>query len=74
MTYKTDALGNVLAHKPGRRGSTTVMVAAHMDEVGLMVVGIEDSGLLRFKPIGGIDRRVLVCQAGFGWSEKDPLG
>jgi len=72
VTYKTDALGNVLAHKPGRRGSTTVMVAAHMDEVGLMVVGIEDSGLLRFKPIGGIDRRVLVAKQVLVGPEKIP--
>ena len=62
VSYKTDALGNVLAYKPGRKGGTTVMAAAHMDEVGLMVVGVEDSGLLRFKPVGGIDRRVLVAK------------
>ena len=29
VTYKTDALGNVLAYKPGRKGRTTVMAAAH---------------------------------------------
>ena len=31
------------------------MLAAHMDEVGLMVVSIEKSGHLKFKPVGGID-------------------
>lgn len=62
VNIKTDALGNVLAYKEGKRNGTTVMIAAHMDEVGLMVVGVEDSGLLRFEPVGGIDRRVLVAK------------
>jgi putative aminopeptidase FrvX len=60
VDIKTDALGNVLACKQGRQDAPTVMIAAHMDEVGLMIVGVEDSGLLRFKPVGGIDRRVLL--------------
>ena len=69
---KTDALGNVLAYKQGRKDGPTIMVAAHMDEVGLMVVGVEDSGLLRFKPIGGIDRRVLVAKQVLVGPDKIP--
>jgi putative aminopeptidase FrvX len=38
------------------------MVAAHMDEVGLMVVHIEKEGSLRFQPVGGIDPRVLLAK------------
>ena len=34
------------------------MLAAHMDEVGLMVVGFEKSGLLRVTAVGGLDHRV----------------
>lgn len=62
VEIQTDALGNVMAYKRGRKNGPTIMVAAHMDEVGLMVVGVENSGLLRFKPVGGIDRRVLVAK------------
>lgn len=72
VDIKTDALGNVLAYNQGRQGAPTVMLAAHMDEVGLMVVGVEDSGLLRFKPVGGIDRRVLIAKQVLVGPEKIP--
>lgn len=58
--YKVDPLGNVLAFKKGRRTPAEPMLfSAHMDEVGLIVTYIEESGLLRFATVGGIDRRVL---------------
>ncbi len=72
VDIKTDALGNVLACKQGRQDAPTVMIAAHMDEVGLMIVGVEDSGLLRFKPVGGIDRRVLVAKQVLVGPDKIP--
>lgn len=58
----SDSLGNVLVRKEGRGGSTRAMLAAHMDEVGLMVTSIEKNGLLKFKAVGGIDSRVLVAK------------
>ena len=50
--------------RAGRRGSRQphVMLCAHMDEVGLMIHGIEKDGLLRFRRAGGIDPRILVGQ------------
>jgi putative aminopeptidase FrvX len=36
-----------------------VMLSAHMDEIGLMVVGHDSDGFLKFRPIGGIDVRQL---------------
>ncbi len=58
---KIDALGNVLIT---RRGSAEnrlkVMIAAHMDEIGFMLVNDEEGGLFRFELVGGIDPRVLV--------------
>ena len=58
---KVDALGNVLATKK-RRGAKhlRVMLDAHMDEVGFMLVAEDGDGLYRFKTIGGIDPRNLV--------------
>ena len=35
-----------------------------MDEVGLLITGINDNGLLKFKAVGGIDTRVLVGKRG----------
>ena len=57
---KVDALGNVLAFKRGTgRQRLRVMLAAHMDEVGLMVVGHDSDGFLRVRAVGGIDPRLL---------------
>jgi tetrahedral aminopeptidase len=61
--YRTDALGNLMVLKRGT-GATRrrVMVSAHMDEVGLMIVQIEREGWLRFRPVGGLDDRVLLAK------------
>lgn len=64
---ETDALGNVIVTRrpPGADdgGWPTVMVAAHMDEAGLVITAIEPDGSLRFRTAGGIDRRVLPGRA-----------
>lgn len=53
----TDVMGNLIVHKkgPGPR----VLLAAHMDTLGLMVTHIEDSGLLRVGSLGGLEPREL---------------
>jgi endoglucanase len=61
--HRVDALGNLIALKKGTgRARCKVMVAAHMDEIGLMIVQIEKEGSLRFRPVGGIDDRVLLAK------------
>jgi len=58
-----DKMGNVIAHKAGKKvDAPHVMLTAHMDEVGLMVINATDDGLLRVRAIGGIDPRVLVSK------------
>jgi endoglucanase len=57
---KVDALGNVLATRFGRGDNRVrVMLAAHMDEIGFMIVNKSDDGLFEFERIGGIDERQL---------------
>jgi endoglucanase len=57
---KIDAMGNVLAVKRGTgQDPMRVMLAAHMDEIGLMVVGHDDNGFLKVRSVGGIDPRLL---------------
>ncbi len=52
---KVDALGNVLAIKHARQENPLrVMLAAHMDEVGLMLTHEDGDGVFRFEMIGGI--------------------
>ena len=57
---RVDSLGNLTAMKKGT-GETNlqVLIAAHMDEVGFMVTGIDSNGLIQFKNIGGMDDRIL---------------
>lgn len=64
VPYRTDNLGNIIAYRgPDDEGAgLRVMLAAHMDEVGLVVSAIDKSGLLRFRKVGGIDDRVLVSK------------
>lgn len=59
---RTDTLGNLLVTRHGRL-PRTLMLDAHMDEVGLMISHIEDDGFLRFVTIGGWDPRVLPAHA-----------
>lgn len=56
--YYVDKLGNLIAHNKGKKNKT-LMVAAHMDEVGLMVSHIDSNGFIKFQAVGGIDQRVL---------------
>lgn len=57
---RIDPMGSVTALKAGTgQYPLKVMIAAHMDEVGFMVMGFEADGLIRFTSIGGIDDRIL---------------
>ncbi len=57
---RVDALGNIIVYIKGKAPATkTLMLAAHMDEVGLIATGITDEGYVRFATVGGIDKSVL---------------
>lgn len=74
LERRTDSMGNLLVRKEADISSSSprIMLAAHMDEVGLIIVSIEESGHLRFKPLGGIDSRVLVSKRVRVGREKIP--
>ena len=59
-----DRMGNVVAVKEGTGPAPRkrVLAAAHMDEVGFIVTSVTDEGLLRFRPCGGIDPRVVISK------------
>jgi endoglucanase len=59
-TVTTDVRGNSVATLNGN--TTRVLLAGHIDEIGLMVTYIDDNGFLYFAPIGGWDSQVLVGQ------------
>jgi len=57
---QVDALGNLLVMRKGRSPNRLrVMLAAHMDEVGLMITAIDSDSTLRFEPVGWIDTAQL---------------
>lgn len=51
---RVDALGNLIAKKRGCGEGESIMLCAHMDEIGFLVNFIEDSGMLRVATVGGI--------------------
>ncbi len=59
-TVETDPLGGLIGRRDGN--GPTLMFAAHMDEIGLMVTHVDDRGYIRFVPTGGWDARTLVGQ------------
>lgn len=60
---KIDTLGNVLAIRNAKiNNPLRVMLDAHMDEVGFMIVEEENDGFFRFETVGGIDERLLIAK------------
>lgn len=57
-----DRLGNVIGvRRCGKRNAKRLLLDAHLDEIGLIVTGIEE-GFLRFASIGGVDPRMLSAR------------
>ena len=54
-SVRTDNLGNIIAFLKGKKKTDKkVMIAAHMDEVGMMITHINEDGTLSFDTVGGI--------------------
>jgi putative aminopeptidase FrvX len=55
-----DAMGNLIAQRKGDGSGLKVMLAAHMDEIGVMVTHVTEKGFLRFTNIGGVRAQTLM--------------
>lgn len=51
--FVQDRLGSLFGVMRGEANGPKIMVAGHFDEVGFMVTGITDNGMIRFTPLGG---------------------
>ena len=57
---RVDALGNLIVRiGPSSKNGKRIMIAAHMDEIGLMVTHVDEGGFVRFTGIGGVYPRNL---------------
>lgn len=63
IAARTDRLGNVIATLPGDPQAPSVMVFAHMDQLGFVVRQITGDGLIRVERLGGVPERALAAQA-----------
>ena len=60
-SIRVDAMGNLIVFKKGKKSTgNKLMLCAHMDEVGIIIQSIDEKGYLRFKFLGGVDRRVVL--------------
>jgi endoglucanase len=57
---EVDALGNLIASLNGSGAGRRVMLAAHMDEIGVIITHVDEKGFLRFGPVGGISPALMV--------------
>jgi glutamyl aminopeptidase len=56
-----DRLGSLFAYKKGTHSTYKVVVAGHMDEVGMIVTHIKDNGMISIQPLGGIDPSIMLA-------------
>ncbi len=59
---EVDQMGNVITTRKGKPDGKKIMLAAHMDEIGLMIRYIDKDGFIKFSKIGGINDQMLLNQ------------
>lgn len=70
-----DAFYNVVGLKKGQSAEAkSVLVTAHYDEIGLIVTDIEESGFLRFAPVGGVDVKTIGAMEVTVHAKRDLFG
>lgn len=73
--FQTDNLGSLICKKAGKNPSPRIMVPAHMDEIGFMVKDIDETGVIRFVPLGGwLDHTLLAQRVVIKTSKGDVEG
>jgi len=68
-----DSLGSLICSKYGPNKKPKVMIAAHMDEIGMLIKFIDENGFLYFAPLGGIHTQAIANQRVIIQTEKGPI-
>lgn len=72
---EVDAMGNVLGvRKAAKLDAPTLMLEAHMDEIGFLVTHIDENGFIYTAPAGGIDKRAITAQPVIVFGDKPYYG
>ena len=69
-----DNMGNIIALKKGKSNQNSVMIGAHMDEIGFIVTHVDSNGFLKFHTLGGFDPKTLTSQRVIVHGKKDVVG
>lgn len=69
-----DKNGNVICKIKGNENSKTILLDAHIDQIGMVVTHIEKDGFLRVAKVGGVDPRTLIGTEVIIKGEKNILG
>ena len=72
-SVSTDNMGNLVAFRKGT-SDKSLMIAAHMDEIGFIVTHIDENGFLKFTTLGGFDPKTLTAQRVIVHGKKDLVG
>lgn len=72
-SLESDNLGSLIFKKNGTN-KTKIMLAAHFDELGIVITNILDGGFLKFAPIGNTNPTALIAQEVLIKGKKDILG
>ena len=72
---EVDTMGNVLGIRHADRDDApTLLLEAHLDEIGFLVTHIDDNGFVYTAPAGGIDKRVITAQPVIVFGDKPYYG
>lgn len=70
---ETDGLGSLIAVLDGGAPAPRIMIAAHMDEVGMLVRYVTEAGYVKFQTVGGLLDQALINQRFIILTRKGPV-
>jgi len=72
--HRVDKIGNLVCHGDIRDERPTILLDAHLDEVGFIVKFIDKDGFVYLEPLGGIDPRALIGKSILIRGNEDIVG